>query len=1175
MALLTLEKAPAGLKALLKESEFNHDVHRDWVHHGTLYNLAINRAEYAGNRITGYLVKNPMMSAVYYGQTTRKPDPEEPTNIFVEMVLPDVSYLQGAQEIWALGVTAVRDQHKKRRGSIFFEPTKSSLVMPHPERTNFSSTLTMELFAGGYGGWSWAKRHAEVIGAPVTRTVAVEKDVNVALQHALNHPAHIFMPEAETPPDLLTKLEGDCLFVQDVADIGWRRSVTMHRHEYWTISSSCQSWSTAGKATGLADPRGMTMPQFLAAARIFRPRAILVEQVQGFRQHEDYSHFLALTHWAGYYCWNEDICELSELCPIRRPRYLSIFVRESENWDMLPQYLKWGSFSTMYPLEFGSWLQSTEQEMQQLIPSENEKAIYMHPELFPQRKREVPSEHRIFQARVPGLTRIQPVAMAMYGQQHHLSLSLLQEKGLHGFFCQEAGQYRWYKPLELILLHLHTDAIIVLKPIEQAWRIIGNQIALPHALLQVLNMWRCLGVLPKDFRMHALFEKLRSIRMQANQIQVHTDDKAWYMAFPKDMGKLIARLNQFESCLGGGQVVDFQPQAEVFVHREFGHIPIAAIRQMSNIPNQLVVSNPKQDHPVLTEVVTKDLSEQDLLLNHPQPGESIQQSASKRPKLADAGTDLNQSAAQVRPFLIPGEYGVLEVMPFVAPEQIQLLWHHPTWLQSLDHDQTPTAKVPLRGTVLAFPNTTLPDHACNQVPELPKDRGLVLIRTPTKVKAYAFSPNTKVVQLPGFFAEEPQVFYDEYGEFHEFMTLRNGIMLMTEMHIEEACVDVDHVLSATTRVAIHTEVPVETDILVVVFQGNPDDVQHIVNMWFTHLSGEWLEQHGRKLRLQVLEDHCRLLFVPSNQVFATPIPILVQHVQIRLAKTLLKALHDPQGALIVIKHECKHMLEFQLPHEEELEPVFLATRHAFVLTEKGTSMTLVAFGKRVGGRATPSSLLEGKSVQKLTIQLWHSLWGGGPNPGSRQEHHHMLHTELAAMFHEEGHSIQDTPELVEKVLRDQGLAKVHHMLFRQPNRQEAFRKLCNDLDIPKPELRKKTTTTKFKFQKLAKHDVSSYQQAAQEFALQPGFFRYENGEEAMILQQFSAWTRGVCLMEPQQAEPWRKQGSQQSPDELAIFVPSPGKLEAIRPHQYVYAPAFDKDGRQALEAPSSSWERSK
>ena len=113
-------------------------------------------------------------------------------------------------------------------------------MLPHPERSALSPRVTMVLFAGGFGGWSWAKRHAEIVGAPRMRTISVEKDCKVAIQHGVNHPAHVFPPKAETPPDLLHKLEGGCMFMQDVADVGWKKSVTTHRHQYWTVSSSCQ-----------------------------------------------------------------------------------------------------------------------------------------------------------------------------------------------------------------------------------------------------------------------------------------------------------------------------------------------------------------------------------------------------------------------------------------------------------------------------------------------------------------------------------------------------------------------------------------------------------------------------------------------------------------------------------------------------------------------------------------------------------------------------------------------------------------------------------------------------------------------------------------------------------------------------------------------------------------------
>ena len=1161
MERLTLDKAPPVLKQLLENWEFSDDLCREHVSTQRQYNLAIQQVEYHGNRIVGNLVKNPVMSARFYGQTMKKPEKEMQTQIRVEITMQDVSFLKGANEVWALGVTAASDQHLKRRDAIFFCTTPSTIVMPHPERFPYQQTLTMELFAGGFGGWSWAKRHAEVIGAPKTRSVAVEKDAKVAVQHAINHPAHVFLPEVDTPEDLLDKLSGDCMFIQDVADVRWQRSVTTHRHEYWTISSSCQSWSTAGNGAGLGDPRGMTLPQSLAAARIFRPKAILVEQVQGFRKHEDYSHFLALTHWAGYFCWHEDICELSELCPVKRPRYLAIFLRESENWDALPSYIRWGDFPTIYPLNFGSWIPSTPAEFQALKPTETEKAFYMHPDLFPQKRKENISQHRIFEARVPGLTRIQPVTMAMYGQQHHLSLNLLLQKGLHGYFCQEAGEYRWFKPMELILMHLQTDAIVILKPIEQAWRIIGNQIAMPHALLLLLNMWRSLGKLPKDFRMHALFQKLRDIRMQAKQVQILEDDQAWYMAYPPDMHQLQIRLKTFASLLGEGRIQDFEPSGQVFIHAEKGRLDIQVLCETPLVTHAYAMSGPvtvevpKRSHQVSATV---DAVKTSTLEMHDQ-----QQHAHKKPRIELVPTS-ETSRAQVHLFFIPGEYGVLDVHSSVETSQLCALWHHPIWLQRAPINNTSAEDTEVKGTLLAYPTTLLPEDLEMPKQSKPTEKGIVLLRSHTKVMAYAFDPNTKVIQLPSRFADEPQVCFDEYGEVFEHTFLRTNTMLMSSEVPIPTCQDVQQIVRASMQIQVHSYVPEETDILVVVFKGQPDEVQTVLNMWHEAFAGTWIQQHARNMNLQVLEDQCRLLFVPSRRQFATPTPMLVRFMQIRLAKYLLKAMHDPEGVPTQIKHECKQMIEISISPKQDFEMIFQATRHAFVLTEHGTNMTLIAFGRRVGGKATPEYLMQGKMVPKLTLQLRHSLWGGGPSVGSRQEHHHLLHTELAAMFHEAGHSVQQTPALVDQVLRSQGMPKIHNLLFRQTDKEEAFRKLCQELDIAQPEIRRKATTTKAKFQKLARHDVNAYHQAAQEFALQPGFFKYENGEEAALLPQFSAWTRGVCIMDSQQAEPWLKQGNQQSPDELAIFIPSLSTLPAARPHRYVYAPALDKDGRQAL-----------
>ena len=61
------------------------------------YNLALSHVSYDGNRLSGKLVKNPAMSARFYGQTTRKPDAEEITQIKVEIVVTNASYLGNAK----------------------------------------------------------------------------------------------------------------------------------------------------------------------------------------------------------------------------------------------------------------------------------------------------------------------------------------------------------------------------------------------------------------------------------------------------------------------------------------------------------------------------------------------------------------------------------------------------------------------------------------------------------------------------------------------------------------------------------------------------------------------------------------------------------------------------------------------------------------------------------------------------------------------------------------------------------------------------------------------------------------------------------------------------------------------------------------------------------------------
>ena len=60
-----------------------------------------------------------------------------------------------------------------------------------------------------------------------------------------------------------------------------------------------------------------------------------------------------------------------------------------------------------------------------------------------------------------------------------------------------------------------------------------------------------------------------------------------------------------------------------------------------------------------------------------------------------------------------------------------------------------------------------------------------------------------------------------------------------------------------------------------------------------------------------------------------------------------------------------------------------------------------------------------------------------------------------------------------------------------------------------------------KFQKLAKQQANKARQDpdVSDFQLRQGYFQYNDGSPAQILTAITPWTRGICLMDMEQAAP--------------------------------------------------------
>lgn len=89
---------------------------------------------------------------------------------------------------------------------------------------------------------------------------------------------------------------------------------------------------------------------------------------------------------------------------------------------------------------------------------------------------------------LPGLQAVQPTFMAMYGTQHELSLSYLQDKGLLRIFCPDPGTYRFWKPAQIALLHGQAHDVWFAHPDPQGWKVVGNSTSVQHALVLLGNL---------------------------------------------------------------------------------------------------------------------------------------------------------------------------------------------------------------------------------------------------------------------------------------------------------------------------------------------------------------------------------------------------------------------------------------------------------------------------------------------------------------------------------------------------------------------------------------------------------------------------------------------------------------------------------------------------------------
>ena len=365
------------------------------------------------------------------------------------------------------------------------------LTTPIPVNKGPSGPIrVLELFAGGYGGWSAACHFLSDMHGASFHTVAVERDVEAAFSYAISRNAQMWNGNMTLPLHALQNTKQDVVLCADVHCLSWVPTVACWSPQVLCISSSCQPWSSAGNGQGLCSEDGECMMQSIAIAKLLRPKYMLLEQVAAFMSHPHKKHVLSLLRWAGYsLIWNK-IVNLAEQCPTQRNRWLALAVRIADHDGSVPTFQYWKIRENVVPLTYGSILPMDLTLDERLQLNEAIIRLASKPDLLPAAKRRCVLPENTLQSRCYHANQVLPTFMAAYGHQHEFSEAWLAGKGLMCHFLQHDGKMRMWHPIEVLLHHGVCTTQFVHHDWKLAWQHSGNQIAVPHALLLLTNMMR-------------------------------------------------------------------------------------------------------------------------------------------------------------------------------------------------------------------------------------------------------------------------------------------------------------------------------------------------------------------------------------------------------------------------------------------------------------------------------------------------------------------------------------------------------------------------------------------------------------------------------------------------------------------------------------------------------------
>eukprot|EP00438_Fugacium_kawagutii_P016504 Skav228927 [mRNA] locus=scaffold3800:172712:176581:+ [translate_table: standard] len=411
------------------------------------------------------------------------------------------------------------------------DPESAIAVWPRYLRSHMPRCA--ELYAGGFGGWSYALRHiAKEDASPMTVGLAVDTDMQMAELYSRNHDSQTVRLDKDLREDIEIDPKKDILFFQTrIQDSTWYHWCVLKGTEIFLASPPCPAWSnaTTGKK-GYLRSDGQEFINLARASRMCQPVAVLIENVPGFKQSDQFNFSQALMKWAGYeLCWSH-MNDLADVSCSKRERWFGLYVRK----DIHPADCKqsWFPAFDCSIHEFGL--------LEMAIPEHVLRAFHLTPDeiqtygkidLFSKASRiaasKLPDDTARCFGRLIDTSKKLSCFMAWYRQQHALPEEKTQDKGIFAELMDDHGAPRFISPFEIAMCYA-IDEIHIPSDWNLAYKALGNAVSPLQAVYAIRSMEVCIGLHAEAVPMNSVL-KMLEYRLKPSQAEIIPLKDCWLL----------------------------------------------------------------------------------------------------------------------------------------------------------------------------------------------------------------------------------------------------------------------------------------------------------------------------------------------------------------------------------------------------------------------------------------------------------------------------------------------------------------------------------------------------------------------------------------------------------------------------------------------------------------------